>query len=124
MIDLFYPPKPWELKVIAPSFVHQLFEGGRQYDDDEWRKREKDRKQKYRRPRLKFSTGDHVHWTSGAQGRVTKKIGVVVEIVPSWETPFGIYKRPGDMVGRDYESYVVLVGEKRYWPHVSVLRPA
>jgi hypothetical protein len=26
VLDLFYPPKPWELKKVTPSLVHNLME--------------------------------------------------------------------------------------------------
>jgi hypothetical protein len=72
---------------------------------------------------------DRVEWTSQAAGIETRKVGVIVEVVPPNHYPKT--KRGGIGAPRNHESYVVRVtqrGGKRisalYWPLVSHLRPA
>lgn len=74
-----------------------------------------------------FKVGDTVEWTSQAQGSTTKKRGVVAEVVEKGKRPnrirfVALYKSSGCGLGRDHESYVVMVGNKPYWPRANALR--
>jgi hypothetical protein len=74
-----------------------------------------------------FKVGDTVEWTSQAQGSTTKKRGVVAEVVAKEQRPdrikfASLYKHSGCGWGRDHESYVVMVGNKPYWPRANALR--
>lgn len=70
-----------------------------------------------------FKLGDRVAWTSSASGKTSRKEGEVVAVVPAGERPppKGL-RDPG--APRDHESYVVVVGTKRYWPKVDKLERA
>jgi hypothetical protein len=83
---------------------------------------------------MQFKEGDRVKWTSQAQGSTKTKVGTIVQVV----SPKGrLHKEHRDfgLVGhglpRPMESYVVHVNGKteaskgkRFWPHVSALKPA
>lgn len=80
---------------------------------------------------MAFKLGDEVSWTSQANGGFTKKIGVVVEVIPAGK-PISSSKfttLSGGGAPRKEESYVVCVGPKPssrakpkyYWPRVSAL---
>lgn len=74
-----------------------------------------------------FKVGDTVEWSSQAWGSTTTKRGVVAEVVKAGCRPnrmmfITLYKHGGCGLGRDHESYVVLVGKKPYWPRVAALR--
>ena len=76
-----------------------------------------------------FRIGDGVQWTSQANGSTRTKQGVVAEVVPAAHKPDRVrfsrlYKHSGCGCARDHESYVVMVGNKPYWPRANVLRPA
>jgi hypothetical protein len=68
-----------------------------------------------------FLIGDQVTWKSQAGGFWKEKTGTIVEIVPPKQIP----KLKGvGLMGRGLESYVVQVGNKKYWPVVSTLKLA
>ena len=83
-----------------------------------------------------IKVGDKVHWVSQAQGYITRKTGVVYEVVPSDGYP-SARAYPGYRVmfstatlPRGHESYLVEVQDsktgrgkpKLYWPMVKGLR--
>jgi hypothetical protein len=77
-----------------------------------------------------FQVGDVVTWESQARGVLTRKTGVVAEVVPAKKMPSkdkfpSFYKRPA-LIGlsRSEKSYVVLVGNKPYRPVASKLKRA
>lgn len=74
-----------------------------------------------------FEVGDAVVWTSQAKGHAREKVGEVAEVVgaghrPSRERFPALYKHAGCGYGRKHQSYVVLVGNRPYWPNVVHLR--
>jgi len=74
-----------------------------------------------------FKVGDMVQWRSQAQGSAATKVGEVVEVVPPKARPDRLrfeklYRGSGCGYGRSHESYVVMVGNKPYWPVASLLR--
>jgi hypothetical protein len=72
----------------------------------------------------KFRVGDNVSWKSQSQGNWKTKRGVIYSIVIAGATPYNYgYKANGGYAGnpRNHESYVVMVGNKTYWPRVSHL---
>jgi len=81
-----------------------------------------------------FVVGQHVTWTSQAQGSTVTKLGEIHSIVPAGNTVHPV-KYPSLAKGagspRDHESYVVRTydnpakqtGLKYYWPLVSKLIP-
>lgn len=74
-----------------------------------------------------FAVGDKVQWSSQAQGRSKRKVGVVVAYVPVGERPCrhdfpDLHKGPGCGWGRTVDSWVVRVGNKHYWPVSKNLR--
>lgn len=79
-----------------------------------------------------FKLHDLVRWASQVAGRKTTKEGEVVEIIPPKTVPKDVHGVSRHQVGREHESYVVLVEKKsrnpkrpkkpaRYWPIVSKL---
>jgi hypothetical protein len=73
---------------------------------------------------ITFELGDKVKWDSQAAGYIKTKKGKIVVVLPAGT-------RPGDGVlaglrypgkPRNHESYVVMVGEKYYWPRVAYLK--
>lgn len=68
-----------------------------------------------------FLLGDSVSWTSQAGGFAKTKTGVVAQVVPAKSYPDRdrfktLYTQSGVSMARDVESYVILVGNKPYWP--------
>lgn len=77
---------------------------------------------------MKFKKGDMVKWTSKSCSHEYEKRGTVLEIIPEKEAPYLFflkYKKCkwewGGGRPRDHESYLVLVGNKIYWPRVKHL---
>ena len=74
---------------------------------------------------MTFQIGDVVEWTSSSQGYTRTKRGRVAAILPR-RTRFpavfqhGAAYNPG--TSRDHESYIVLVGNRPYWPRVAALK--
>lgn len=74
----------------------------------------------------KIMLGDAVEWASASNGTWAKKMGSVVEIVPTGKTPQSkIAGNPGGP--REHESYVVEVrtgirAKRLYWPRAAALR--
>ena len=76
-----------------------------------------------------YKLGEIVQWRSQAQGTAATKIGEVAEVVAIGQRPDRmrferLYKGSGCGYGRRETSYVVMVGNKPYWPVTSLLRPA
>lgn len=76
-----------------------------------------------------FHVGDMVEWTSQSSGTRKKKIGTICAVIPAEKRPDPYVGRsvvalPGGGFGmpRDHKSYLVLVGNKLYWPRVKYLR--
>lgn len=75
----------------------------------------------------KFELGERVEWVSQAAGHSRTKVGEVAECVPAGRMPDRtkferLYKSSGVGLPRDHESYVILVGNKPYWPRVKNLQ--
>lgn len=75
---------------------------------------------------MTFKIGDMVQWSSQAQGSTAKKVGEVVEVVTTGQRPDRerfekLYRNSGCGYGRPERSYVVMVGNKPYWPRTSLL---
>lgn len=73
------------------------------------------------RPGTGFDVGDEVEWTSQAGGNTKTKVGVIAQVVPAKGYPdrgrfLSLHKSSGIGMHRDHVSYVVLVGNKPYWP--------
>lgn len=66
-----------------------------------------------------FKLNDKVSWKSQANGSMTEKTGIIVEVVPSRKYP--VVTNVTGSSWRDHESYVVKVGSKYYWARVSHL---
>jgi hypothetical protein len=76
-----------------------------------------------------FQVGDKVEWTSQANGRAKTKVGVVADVIEKGQRPNRerwdrLYRGSGCGYSRTEESFVVLVGNKPYWPRTSALRKA
>jgi hypothetical protein len=69
----------------------------------------------------KIVLGSTVKWKSQAAGSWKIKGGMVVQVVQRKKFPTAKYKIGTSALPRDYESYVVQVGNKFYWPRVSAL---
>jgi hypothetical protein len=76
---------------------------------------------------MTFKLGDTVKWRSQAAGYERKKVGKIAQVVPPGERPdrerfARLYRGNGCGFGRDHESYVVLDGNRPYWPIASKLQ--
>jgi len=71
---------------------------------------------------MKFNMGDKVQWDSHSAGYVKHKEGNIVEVVPAGAHPTTKWT-PSYVGVRKYESYVVQVKSKLYWPLVLYLKP-
>ncbi len=75
-----------------------------------------------------FALGDLVAWSSQAGAAYAKrKTGVVVDLVPPGERPDAerfpsLYRGAGCGFGRPELSYIVLVGNRIYWPRTKHLQ--
>lgn len=72
-------------------------------------------------PGQKIGLGSTVKWRSQVAGSWKTKGGMVVQVVQRKKFPASKYKIGTSAVPRDHESYVVQVGNKFYWPRISVL---
>lgn len=75
----------------------------------------------------RFTLGERVTWSSQAGGHLKTKTGTVAQVVapkalPDRERFLHLYKGAGIGIHRNHESYVVLVGNRPYWPRVAALR--
>lgn len=77
----------------------------------------------------KFSFGDVVRWTAKVEGeQPVKRRGVIVATVPPGADPLqhipkGFSSKTIDNKSRkDHESYIVLVGQRIFWPAVGKLK--
>jgi len=80
---------------------------------------------------MEFKVGDIVEWESQAGGKVRKKEGEVVEIIPAGvqitiildKRGYHYSRRNFDGSPRNHKSYLILTREGRlYWPRVNRLR--
>lgn len=78
-----------------------------------------------------MKVGDKVEWESQSLGNWTRKVGVIVAVVPAgrdpkWLAPSGTVIHSLHAYSRNEESYLVQVGKRRllYWPRVSWLSMA
>lgn len=85
-----------------------------------------------------FKVGDEVSWRSSSSGTTKKKKGSILKVVPAGYYPSQLlggnyemgnkYKVMFDGLGREDESYLVLVPAPRggkprlYWPRVKHLK--
>lgn len=69
-----------------------------------------------------FRIGDVVTWTSQSSSYTKAKTGVVIEVVHHRSRPSDANRPKGAGWGRNGESYVVQVGNKKYWPLVKHLQ--
>lgn len=70
--------------------------------------------------------GATVEWTSQSGGFTKTKQGMVAQIVPAGSYPdrdrfSHLYKSAGVGMRRNHESYVVMVGNRPYWPRANQL---
>jgi hypothetical protein len=77
---------------------------------------------------MKFTENQEVTWSSQAAVRSKTKTGVIAQVVAPGKRPDRsrfptLYTSSGCGFGRKVESYVVMVGNKPYWPRESLLRP-
>jgi hypothetical protein len=75
----------------------------------------------------RFAHGEGVTWSSQAGGHDKVKVGTVAQVVPAKTMPDRnrfphLYKGAGVGIYRNHESYVVLVGNRPYWPRVAALK--
>lgn len=77
----------------------------------------------------KFKVGDMVRWTSGAGGVQKTKAGEVVAVIPERRPVTDALNKIRVKFNRQFdgfnprmhESYLVLVGDKLYWPRAKGL---
>ena len=77
---------------------------------------------------MKFKVGQLVKWSSQSKGFRKTKHGKIAQVVPPGNQPSeddfpALHRGWGCGMGRKNESYVVLVGNKPYWPVASLLKP-
>jgi hypothetical protein len=65
-----------------------------------------------------LKVGDLVVWDSQSDGKSRTKQGVIVEVIPPGKRP----NLRGAGSARKYESYLVRVGGRIYWPRVIHLK--
>lgn len=75
-----------------------------------------------------LDVGMHVKWTSQAGAHWKEKVGVIAEVVPAGKLPdrnrfLYLHREAGIGSSRKHVSYVVLVGNKPYWPIAKKLVP-
>ena len=77
---------------------------------------------------MTFQVGNMVRWKSQSGGFSKEKIGEIVAELPHDTSPDqkafpDLYPRGPNSCGygRPYESYVVKVGNRHYWPRASLL---
>lgn len=75
---------------------------------------------------MSFTIGQKVQWASQSGGYTKTKIGIIAEVVPAGMLPsrdkfLYLYKSAGIGMTRNYESYVVMVGTRPYWPRANKL---
>ena len=75
-----------------------------------------------------FEIGDTVEWESQSGGKIRRKVGTIIKIVPADTVQHMGIDFPEDLLcmfdgmSRIHESYLVQVGRKIYWPRVKWLK--
>lgn len=74
-----------------------------------------------------LGVGDRVTWSSQSQASRTTKEGIIAAVIPAGQKPDQtafpkLYKGAGPGSSRNHESYIVVVGNKPYWPRVKHLK--
>lgn len=77
-------------------------------------------------PLTDLKVDEKVSWTSQAGGRTKSKEGVVAQVVQAGTYPDrehfpALFRSSGVGLHRDHVSFVVLVGNKPYWPRAGAL---
>ena len=77
----------------------------------------------------RYKFGDLVHWSTKVEGEPPiQRAGLVVAIVPPGADPLEVVpkgysvKTIDNKTRKDHESYIIVSGERLYWPPVGKLR--